>query len=131
MSIAWNSLTKIMLVMMLVLASCGGEANAGNTKIDTSEPVIVGVNPGLHAVIMENVRKIAEEKGLKIEIREFSDFVTPNVALAAGEIWANSYQHEPFLKAAMEKDPTFKLAKAFNTVLLPINSRRIYERCDI
>ena len=62
MSIAWNSLTKIMLVMMLVLASCGGEANAGNTKIDTSEPVIVGVNPGLHAVIMENVRKIAEKK---------------------------------------------------------------------
>ena len=98
-----------------------GDKKAEKAKPDTSKPVIVGVNPGPHAIIMENVKKIAEKKGLKIEIKEFSDFVTPNAALAAGEIWANSYQHEPFLKATMKKEPTFKLAKAFNTALFPIN----------
>ena len=90
-------------VLTLALAGCGGgDKKAENAKPDTSKPVIVGVNPGPHAIIMENVKKIAEKKGLKIEIKEFSDFVTPNAALAAGEIWANSYQHEPFLKATMK-----------------------------
>ncbi len=114
-------LAGVLVALMLVLAGCGGDTKAGKTETDTSQPVIVGVNPGPHAVIMENVKKIAAKKGLKIEIKEFSNFVTPNAALAAGEIWANSYQHEPFLKAVLKKEPAYKLAKAFQTVLLPIN----------
>jgi len=100
---------------------CGGDKKADGTKPDASKPVIVGVNPGPHAIIMENVKKLAEKKGLKIEIKEFSDFVTPNAALASGEIWANSYQHEPFLKATCKKEPKYDLVKAFNTALFPIN----------
>ena len=104
------------------IGCCGDDhSGAAPKKVDTTKPVIVGVNPGPHAQIMENVKKIAEKKGLKIEIKEFSDFVTPNSALAAGEIWANSYQHEPFLKATLKKEPKFKLVKAFNTALFPIN----------
>ncbi|MCQ2359718.1 MAG: MetQ/NlpA family ABC transporter substrate-binding protein, partial [Phascolarctobacterium sp.] len=97
-------------VFALAAVGCGG---GGDKKAADNKPVIVGVNPGPHAQIMENVKKIAEKKGLKIEIKEFSDFVTPNSALAAGEIWANSYQHEPFLKATIKKEPSFKLVKAF------------------
>lgn len=100
---------------------CGGGDKKADKAADKDKPVIVGVNPGPHAQIMENVKKIAEKKGLKIQIKEFSDFVTPNSALAAGEIWANSYQHEPFLKATIKKEPSFKLVKAFNTALFPIN----------
>ena len=120
-------LRKIMLLgvfglLVLALAGCGGgDKQADNAEPGTAKPVVVGVNPGPHAIIMENVKKIAEKKGLIIEVKEFSDFVTPNAALAEGEIWANCYQHEPFLKATMEKEPSFKLAKAFNTVLFPIN----------
>lgn len=120
-----NKLLKLALVgalaaLTVVAAGCGGGAK-DDKKVDMDKPVIVGVNPGPHAIIMDNVKKIAEKKGLKIEVKEFSDFVTPNSALAAGEIWANSYQHEPFLKATMKKEPSFKLAKAFNTALFPIN----------
>lgn len=113
------ALVGALSVMAIAAAGCGG----GNDKkaADPNKPVVVGVNPGPHAIIMENVKQIAAKKGLKIEIKEFSDFVTPNSALAAGEIWANSYQHEPFLKATMKKEPKFKLAKAFNTALFPIN----------
>ncbi len=120
-----NKFLKLALVGALaaftvLAAGCGGDAKE-DKKVDMDKPVIVGVNPGPHAIIMDNVKKIAEKKGLKIEVKEFSDFVTPNSALAAGEIWANSYQHEPFLKATMKKEPSFKLAKAFNTALFPIN----------
>lgn len=120
-----NKFLKLALVgalaaLTVVAAGCGSSAK-DDKKVDMDKPVIVGVNPGPHAIIMDNVKKIAEKKGLKIEVKEFSDFVTPNSALAAGEIWANSYQHEPFLKATMKKEPSFKLAKAFNTALFPIN----------
>ena len=114
------ALVGVMAAFTLFAAGCGGDKKE-EKKIDMNKPVIVGVNPGPHAIIMENVKKIAEKKGLKIEIKEFSDFVTPNSALAAGEIWANSFQHEPFLKATMKKEPSFKLANAFNTALFPIN----------
>lgn len=114
------ALVGVLAAFTLVAAGCGGDKKA-EQKVDMNKPVIVGVNPGPHAIIMENVKKIAEKKGLKIEIKEFSDFVTPNSALAAGEIWANSFQHEPFLKATMKKEPSFKLANAFSTALFPIN----------
>ena len=115
------ALVGALSAVTILAAGCGGDKKADKGKVDMNKPVIVGVNPGPHAQIMENVKKIAEKKGLKIEIKEFSDFVTPNSALAQGEIWANSFQHEPFLKATLKKEPSFKLVKAFNTALFPIN----------
>ncbi len=109
------------LCLTSLVAGCGGEKKAEPGKADTSKPVKIGVNPGPHAKIMDNVVKIAAKKGLKIEVVEFSDFVTPNTALAQGEIWANCFQHEPFLKATLKKEPKFDIVKAFNTALFPIN----------
>jgi D-methionine transport system substrate-binding protein len=116
---------KVLAVAAICVAAlssfgCGGNAPKSGA-VDTSKPVKVGVNPGPHAIIMDNVKKLAEKQGLKIEVVEFSDFVTPNTALAQGEIWANCYQHEPFLKATLKKEPKFDLVKAFNTALFPIN----------
>ncbi len=59
------------------------------------KPVKIGVTAGPHAQIMEQVKKVAEKDGLKIQIVEFSDYVQPNAALAAGDLDANSYQHKP------------------------------------
>lgn len=112
------ALMGLLTAFTLVFVGCGGN---NDKKADIDKPVIVGVNPGPHAIIMDNVKKLADKKGLKIEVKEFSDFVTPNSALAAGEIWANCYQHEPFLQATLKKEPNFKLVKAFNTALFPIN----------
>lgn len=52
---------------------------------------------------MEFVAKEAEKEGLKVTIVPFSDYVTPNQALAQGDIDVNSYQHVPFLEAFNEK----------------------------
>ena len=120
-----NKIAKYLIVSVLCLSAlatfgCGG-AKKDSGKIDPSQPVKVGVNPGPHAEIMDNVKKLAEKQGLKIEVIEFSDFVTPNTALAQGEIWANCFQHKPFLDATLKKEPKFDLIAAFNTALFPIN----------
>ena len=86
----------------------------------TAEDIKVGVSPGEHAEIMEEVAKVAAPKGLNIEVIEFSDYVVPNQALNDGDLNANSFQHRPYLenqikdladlpeggKVAIPNDPT-------------------------
>lgn len=83
------------------------------------KPIKIGVTAGPHAQIMEQVKKVAEKDGLKIQIVEFSDFVQPNAALAAGDLDANSYQHKPYLDQQV-KDRGYKLVSAAFTVNFPI-----------
>ena len=47
------------------------------------KPLKIGVTAGPHAQIFEQVKKLAEKDGLKIQIVEFSDYIQPNAALAA------------------------------------------------
>lgn len=87
---------------------------------DTSAPVKVGVTAGPHAEIMDEVKKLAAKDGLNIEVVEFNDFVTPNIALQQGEIFANSMQHRPYLDATLKKEPGFELVEVFKTVNFPM-----------
>ncbi len=57
----------------------------------------VGATVGPHAQVVEAAVKEAAKQGLKVELVEFSDFITPDAALADGSIDLNSYQHLPFL----------------------------------
>jgi D-methionine transport system substrate-binding protein len=57
----------------------------------------IGVTAGPHAQIAEVAKKVAERDGLKLQIVEFNDYIQPNAALAAGDLDANSYQHQPYL----------------------------------
>lgn len=44
------------------------------------------------------LQKKAEKEGIKIKLVEFSDYTTPNKALADGDIDLNSFQHIAFLE---------------------------------
>ncbi len=83
------------------------------------KPLKIGVTAGPHAQIFEQVKKIAEKDGLKIQIVEFSDYVQPNAALSAGDLDANSYQHKPYLDQQI-KDRGYRFAAVGYTVNFPI-----------
>jgi D-methionine transport system substrate-binding protein len=83
------------------------------------KPLKVGVTAGPHAQIFEQVKKVAEKDGLKIQIVEFSDYIQPNAALAAGDLDANAYQHKPFLDQQV-RDRGYKIVSAGYTVNFPI-----------
>lgn len=102
--------------LALGIFGCGGSEKAA----DTSAPVKVGVTAGPHAEIMDEVKKLAAKDGLNIEVVEFNDFVTPNIALQQGEIFANSMQHRPYLDATLKKEPGFELVEVFKTVNFPM-----------
>ncbi len=83
-----------------------------------AETIKVGVTGGPHAQVMEAVKKVAA-KGLEIRIVEFSDYVQPNAALAAGDLDANSYQHAPYLDAQV-KDRGYRIVRVADTVTFPM-----------
>tara|TARA_R100000935_G_scaffold6526_4_gene14186 strand:- start:2315 stop:3091 length:777 start_codon:yes stop_codon:yes gene_type:complete len=97
-----------------------------------AEQIKVGVSPGEHAEIMEEVARVAEPMGLEIDVIEFSDYVVPNQALADGDIEANSFQHVPYLEAQM-KDRGFALAVVGNTITTPMGvySDKITDIADL
>lgn len=85
----------------------------------SAEEIKVGVSVGEHAEIMEQVAKVAKDKGLDIDIIEFTDYVVPNQALNDGDLQANSFQHQPYLDNQI-KDRGFDLVAIGKTITTPM-----------
>ena len=107
---------RSLLQSTLALALAAGFSSG---VLAQDKPLKIGVTAGPHAQIFEQVKKFAEKDGLKIQIVEFSDYVQPNAALAAGDLDANSYQHKPYLDQQV-KDRGYKLVPVGYTVNFPI-----------
>lgn len=103
---------KTLMTLASVLALTAGAAAA--------QDISVGVSPGQHGEIMEEVAKIAAKDGLNIDVVEFSDYVVPNQALADGDIEANSFQHRPYLERQMA-DRGFELVEVGTTINTPMS----------
>ncbi|TDR85125.1 MetQ/NlpA family ABC transporter substrate-binding protein [Enterovirga rhinocerotis] len=61
-------------------------------------PLTIGVTAGPVALLLEQVAVRAKAKGIEVTLVEFSDWVTPNSAVAAGDLDANFFQHVTFLE---------------------------------
>ena len=48
--------------------------------------------------MVEAAAKEAEKNGLKVNVKEFSDYITPDQALADGDLDIVVYQHKPFME---------------------------------
>ncbi|BEV14457.1 MetQ/NlpA family ABC transporter substrate-binding protein [Herbaspirillum sp. DW155] len=62
---------------------------------------------------------VLEKQGYKVKIVEFSDYVRPNMALADGDIDANLFQHEIYLKR-FAQDHQLKLSEVIKVPTAPI-----------
>jgi D-methionine transport system substrate-binding protein len=76
----------------------------------------IGVVPGAYGDSVAAAAKEAKAQGLDVQVVEFTDWTTPNVALNAGDIDLNYFQHQPFLDNAIQKQG-FKL-KSVDTGIL-------------
>ena len=101
-----------------LLAGCGGEKKTEKAP-EEKKKIVVGITPGYSEEIMEFVKDEAKKQGLDVELKVFSDYVTPDQALAQKEIDLNSFQHGPFLDAFNKKNGT-KLVSIGKTYLAPL-----------
>lgn len=68
-----------------------------------AQPLKIGVTPGAYADSVAAAAEEAKGQGLDVEVVEFTDWTTPNIALDAGDIDVNYFQHQPFLDNAIKE----------------------------
>ena len=103
-----------LLALPLLLVNLFACSDSGSDRLR------IGVMAGPEADLM----KVAADKaladfGLEVELIEFSDYISPNVALADGSLDLNAFQHEPYLNS-MISDRSFALQKVAATFVYPI-----------
>ena len=76
----------------------------------------IGVVPGAYGDSVAVAAKEAKRQGIDVQVVEFTDWTTPNVALDAGDLDLNYFQHQPFLDNAIQKNG-YKLASAGTGIL--------------
>ena len=96
-------MNKILLALGLVLCFATQAVAAESKKI------VIGVTPFPHKDIVMVAKPLLEKEGYILEIKEFSDYVQPNVALAEKNLDANFFQHIPYLEN-MNKEKNLHLA---------------------
>ncbi|QEH68784.1 MetQ/NlpA family ABC transporter substrate-binding protein [Cellulosilyticum sp. ST5] len=98
------TLSLVAVLSLSLLAGCG--------KSEASNKIVVGASTSPHAEILAVAKPILKEKGYDLEIKEFSDYVQPNLTLENKELDANYFQHKPYLDDFNSKNGTHLVSVA-------------------
>ena len=99
----------LLAALLAVAASSPGRASAAQT-------IKLGVENGPHADMAEIVKGLLARDGIEVKVVELADYARQNPALAAGDLDANSFQHQPYLDEQV-KDRGYKLVAVGKTVV--------------
>ncbi|MET9450230.1 MetQ/NlpA family ABC transporter substrate-binding protein [Streptomyces cinerochromogenes] len=92
-----TSVVAAVALAALGLTACGSGTDSGKGG-GTDDTLVVGATAVPAGEVLTYVKEhLAAEAGLKLEIKEFTDYVLPNTALQEGELDANLYQNQPYL----------------------------------
>ena len=114
--------------LTLALTGCGSktddsaDSSDANTDNQTGETVTVklGVVGGIYDDLWAPAKEALADEGIDLEIVQFSDYVTPNNALANGDIDLNSFQHRIYLQSEIE-NYGYEIQNIGNTFIIPLN----------
>ena len=130
------------LILSLVLFGCGPKAaapapaaeepkkeaaapeapKAEEPKAEAEKPLTVlkvGASPVPHAEILKFIVPKLKEKGIDLQVVEFTDYVQPNLALQNKELDANYFQHLPYLTDFNKKNNT-QISPSINVHFEPL-----------
>jgi len=103
------------IVLMTVLAvslltACGAKTEVNNNHAskekEATKKIVVGASITPHAEILQVAAEVLKEQGYELEIKEFEDYVQPNLTLESKELDANYFQHKPYLDDFNEENKT-------------------------
>lgn len=106
-------------LLKLLSSVAATAAFAIGTAAHADQVVKVGTIAGPDEQTWAVVKKVAKREGLDIKIVTFNDYVQPNAALDAGDLDANSFQHQPYLDSQI-KQRGYKIVTAGLTYISPI-----------
>ena len=101
------AVTLSLLITAAFITGCGSTGNSADANSNSDDKVItVGASPSPHAEILAVAKDVLAEQGYTLDVKEYSDYIQPNVALSAGDLDANYFQHIPYLESFNEEKGT-------------------------
>ena len=123
------ALTLAAASLTLALTGCGSKtddnADANNDAQSSNQPtetvtVKLGVVGGIYEDLWAPAKAALADEGIDLEIVQFSDYVTPNNALANGDIDLNAFQHRIYLQSEID-NYGYEIQNIGNTFIIPLN----------
>ncbi|NCB32195.1 MAG: hypothetical protein EOM66_12415 [Clostridia bacterium] len=121
------------LVFILVLTGCKAAepavqepaaaapvAEAAQEAAGEPVTITLGVVGSIYEELWAPAKETLKAEGINLEFVQFSDYVTPNNALANGETDLNSFQHRIYLADEVENHG-YKIEVIGNTFIIPLN----------
>lgn len=103
----------------LTLTACGASNNA-SPKDENLVTVKLGVVGSIYEDLWTPAKEALQEEGIALTFVQFSDYVTPNNALANGEIDLNAFQHRIYLQSEID-NYGYEIQNIGNTFIIPLN----------
>lgn len=88
-------------------------------NLNAAEKIVVAATPVPHAEILNQAKEDLKKEGYTLEVKEFTDYVLPNLATDNSEVDANFFQHMPYLEE-FNKSKGTKLVKVANIHIEPM-----------
>ena len=120
-------------ILVLALTACGAKTSTSESasqpaaesqpaETASAEPVTIklGVVGSIYEDLWTPAQEALKSEGVNLEFVQFSDYVTPNNALANGEIDLNAFQHRIYLQSEIESYG-YDLQIVGNTFIIPLN----------
>lgn len=99
--------TVLLVIVTAALAACGSGDAKDTDKETTSKEITIGATAGPYSDMLKKaIVPGLEEKGYKVTLKEFSDYIQPNNALDNGDIDANLFQHSVYLENFNKENDT-------------------------
>ena len=103
----------------LTLTACGASNNA-SPKDENLVTVKLGDVGSIYEDLWTPAKEALQEEGIALTFVQFSDYVTPNNALANGEIDLNAFQHRIYLQSEID-NYGYEIQNIGNTFIIPLN----------
>lgn len=68
--------------------------------------ITVAASPTPHAEILQIAKAILAKKNITLDIKEYDDYIQPNIIVDEGDVDANYFQHLPYLENFNEENKT-------------------------
>ncbi|MBM7704723.1 MetQ/NlpA family ABC transporter substrate-binding protein [Metabacillus iocasae] len=110
----------ILLLSLSALTACGSSEESSSTE---KKEIKIGATTGPYSdMVSKAIKPGLEEKGYKVEVVEFSDYIQPNKSLANGSIDANLFQHKVYMES-FAKENKLELSEV---IIVPTAPMGIY-----
>ncbi|QBK24631.1 hypothetical protein DKZ56_01150 [Ureibacillus thermophilus] len=113
-------LVFLVAVLLVACNSNSSEKSKADSTSSESKEIKIGATAGPYSdMVKKAIKPGLEEKGYKVEIVEFSDYIQPNKALNEGSIQANLFQHTIYLEN-FEKENNMDLTALITVPTAPM-----------